>query len=654
MESVNNSGTFADISCPRLLVHLHLARFTGTLRISQGAVLKLLYFQTGEIAMASSNDQGDHLAPILMRAGKLKAEQLELARKQARPGTSLARILVQMGFLTSGELFSGARQQLRQIVGSVLYITEGRYEIQSDYFPRELTSLNVETRELLLDLILDLPERSFVLLEVGAPDTSYSPASAPLPEATPPTLPRRWRDYADRFSGPMTIHAFGQAAGLDDFAASKAVYGLHLFGLLEPETVGPEGVALPAEASALSLETALGMDSVSGPVTAAAEIPEPERQAVIPLRSEPVEAANQSEVASGIVPALEEGAPIPIHPLDNVVPERAVEAAPAPAPWAPAEKAGEGEEIIAQGEPIRLEFKGPLSSPPPPGRSAGPWGILSIMAGIAILIAAFAWFVFLKGSAPAAISPASTETAAQVPESGTAEAGPAPVPGATQTGGAAEGSGQVPPDDPSPAESTGPATPRAAAPPSAADTRELAEAVAPIPGDADKPASEEPPGPLPQPGSGPVSRPIGDSAPPVVPATSVSAVERISGVPPFTATDRFFEARTRLDAGDFAAAAGTWFETVRQEKKNAFTLQIAIACQEESVKKAARRTRGSVDFFTVPISLQDRACYRLCWGAYSSQEEAQAAKGTVPAFFLDEGGKPVVVGLGKLAPPERR
>ena len=103
MESVNNSGTFAEVSFPRLLVHLHQDRFDGTLRVTQQGPVKLLYFQRGEIAMASSNDSRDHLAPILIREGKLKSEQLDLARKSAKPGTSLARVLVQMGFLTSGE-----------------------------------------------------------------------------------------------------------------------------------------------------------------------------------------------------------------------------------------------------------------------------------------------------------------------------------------------------------------------------------------------------------------------------------------------------------------------------------------------------------------------------------------------------------------------
>ena len=80
----------------------------------------------------------------------------------------------------------------------------------------------------------------------------------------------------------------------------------------------------------------------------------------------------------------------------------------------------------------------------------------------------------------------------------------------------------------------------------------------------------------------------------------------------------------------------------------------SIACQEESVKKAGRRTRGSVEFFTVPFALQGKPCYRLCWGAYPTLEEARTAKSSVPGFFLQEGGSPVVVSLAKIAPADHR
>jgi len=183
---------------PFVLVHLHQARFDGTLRVTQQGSVKLLFFQRGEIAMASSNESRDHLAPILIREGKLKNEQLDLARKSAKPGTSLARVLVQMGFLTSGELFAGARQQLRQIVGSLLCLTDAQYSLEKDHFPREITSLNVDTREMILDLVRKITERTFILSEVGSPDTRWEPVPA-FPEMLAALRPPNpWKELADR------------------------------------------------------------------------------------------------------------------------------------------------------------------------------------------------------------------------------------------------------------------------------------------------------------------------------------------------------------------------------------------------------------------------------------------------------------------------
>jgi hypothetical protein len=128
----------------------------------------------------------------------------------------------------------------------------------------------------------------------------------------------------------------------------------------------------------------------------------------------------------------------------------------------------------------------------------------------------------------------------------------------------------------------------------------------------------------------------------------------IAKIPPFDAAGRFFEGRSKLDAGDPASAAGSWLQMTTEESRNGFTIQIAIACQEDSVTKASERTRGSVEFFMVPFPLQGKTCYRLCWGAYPTLEEAQAGKASVPDFFRSDGGDLVVVSLKKLAPPENR
>lgn len=630
METANTSGSFADFSCPRLLAQLHRNRFGGTLRVTQGTLLKLLYFQAGEIAMASSNDPSDHLAPILIREGKLKAEQLDLARKSAKPGTSLARVLVQMGFLTSGELFAGARMQLRQIVASLLPLTDARYEIQSDYFPREITSLNMNTRELLLDLVNGLADRSFVLSEVGSPDSPYAPAAEPSGTAGAARLPRGWREFVDRFTAPLTIHEFGQGAGLDDFTASKVVYGLQLLGMLEPampkEKPEPERPPEVAPSPQRPTEATRRADE-PGPVGVEAPVPAwPEAKPSPPAR---VDVGGAKSVGEAVA----------VQPAGARIPDSAGTGIPAGAPaiqaahdpfTEPSPVAFGGRELVAGSKPIRLEFREPAHAPPTPGatRSAGPWGILSILTGLAVLGAGSFWFVFLRDSpsgSGAAPEPAAQEiTTAETAAAGAVVPDPAieapvasapssdpGVPGGTTPLGAEEASQQG--DEP---ETVPPPGEPSSHPPAAAESVT---------------ASREPP----------VSEAARRAGAPEV-------AQDIPDAPPFQDAARFLEARSHLERGESQRAAASWREVVRGESAKGFTLQIAIACREETLRRAASRSRGSSTFFAVPFTLQGKPCYRLCWGGYLTIEEAQAAKATVPGFFLAEGGSPVVVSLGRL------
>ena len=633
MEPVKNSGTLAETSCPRLLAYLHKTRFDGTLRISRGALLKLLYFQGGEIAMASSNDQGDHLAPILIRAGKLKPEQMDLARKSTKAGTSLARVLVQMGFLTSGELFAGARQQLRQIVGSVLGMTDASYELQAGYFPREITSLNVDTREMFLDLIRDLSDRSFVLLEVGSPDTIYSPVKDSGNGGDTPRLPRAWKNFAERFSTPLAIHDFGQAASLDDFTASKVVYGLSLLGCLTQERQGePATQTIPihqaaddhggeASAEAMPISIPIHADQGGGLSSPAAAV----ETAPMELSANSPNVHEESAVEP--IPTFRErfhhGKP-PAPPSESIpeTVEPPVEANQEERPEPSPSRAGrvEGEtplepERVARNAPIRLEFKGPYASQLPPVKPSRPWAAASIIGGLCLLALTSYWFIFLrgpaKGSAGAAPEPIPTQESA-------------PVDGGLEkssTGESVPGSDAATPSEVPAQESTSPAPEAQPPSDSSAASGSLTESQ-----ESNESART---------GGGPEAPP---SRPPE----------------PASPTSGFGAARAHFDAGEFSSAARGWAETLREGGASAFTLQIAIACQEGTLQKIAQRTEGSDRFFVLPFTLQGRSCYRLCWGTYASLETAQAARSTIPSFFLDEGGHPVVVSLQKSLPQEGR
>jgi septal ring-binding cell division protein DamX len=76
-----------------------------------------------------------------------------------------------------------------------------------------------------------------------------------------------------------------------------------------------------------------------------------------------------------------------------------------------------------------------------------------------------------------------------------------------------------------------------------------------------------------------------------------------------------------------------------------YTVQLALACEDSTVARAAGSTRGSSQFFILPTTFRDQACYRLLWGAYSSKAAAVAGKKGIPQAFLKDPHPPVVSAL---------
>jgi septal ring-binding cell division protein DamX len=76
---------------------------------------------------------------------------------------------------------------------------------------------------------------------------------------------------------------------------------------------------------------------------------------------------------------------------------------------------------------------------------------------------------------------------------------------------------------------------------------------------------------------------------------------------------------------------------------DSMTLQLMIACQEDSIVKARREDRGSALWF-IPFSLKSRSCYKVFWGVYGGEAEARKALDTLPAEL--KSGRPQMVTLG--------
>lgn len=71
-----------------------------------------------------------------------------------------------------------------------------------------------------------------------------------------------------------------------------------------------------------------------------------------------------------------------------------------------------------------------------------------------------------------------------------------------------------------------------------------------------------------------------------------------------------------------------------------FTLQLLVACKEETVERYLNRAAGSSSLYLLPASVKGQSCYRVSFGSYASAQEAAAAASGVPSELRSGAGSP--------------
>ncbi len=172
----------------------------------------------------------------------------------------------------------------------------------------------------------------------------------------------------------------------------------------------------------------------------------------------------------------------------------------------------------------------------------------------------------------------------------------------------------------------------------------------PTPSPAPSP-SPAPPTPTPAPIATPT--PTSTPTPALAPAKASPAppppspVEVISAVPaPPRSTESWTRGRALLRAGSWAEAARA-FRTVLEAEKNGFTVQLFVACSEETVRRAAAGDPAD-ELYIRAVRYQEKECWSLGWGIYASEEQARAAAGGLPARLLAGGVTPKVSPVARL------
>jgi hypothetical protein len=255
-------GDLRDFPITSLFNLVNLANKTGMLVLQSRNRSANVYFREGKLIQAVIGGQPEDLASLLLRAGRITAEQAGSIRQRARSQTDkeLGLLFIGAGYCSQRDVVQAVKTHILDNVYPLFTWTEGSFFFEANIVPPEdqvTITLNLEniiiegTRcikewERLKD---DLPNLDVALMFVAKPTTNMKEVQLSVEE---------WRVLS--YVNPKNpIRQIAKACGMDDFQIRKTVYRLLQAGLVQ--IVKPAAKTAPASPSlaATSRETRLNM-----------------------------------------------------------------------------------------------------------------------------------------------------------------------------------------------------------------------------------------------------------------------------------------------------------------------------------------------------------------------------------------------------------
>ncbi len=226
-------GEIKEATVPRLLNAYYEARHHGELKLRQGQVLKVVYFEAGQPVYAASNLANERFARFCMRRGLLSESDLQaVAALSKEGGLRTGEAMIRLGLITADKRRSLIEEQVKELIWSTFGWTTGFYgfspmRLQSaglvklSIFPGDLILEGVLKHETLVALRQKMP-RTRRLFPTAAPPYGLHEIKLTGPQAM-------LLAYAD---GSKTVEDLLTLTDLSERETLATLRGLELLGIL--------------------------------------------------------------------------------------------------------------------------------------------------------------------------------------------------------------------------------------------------------------------------------------------------------------------------------------------------------------------------------------------------------------------------------------
>ncbi len=163
-------GTLQPLQLTEVLDGFRASRRSGIVHLARDGATKRVYFKDGRVVYADSDLGEDRLGELIVRSGKLKRKELDLACKVREASElRLGRTLVDLGYISDDELDGHIKKQVETIIRSVISWESGSFRTELNESPvdEDLQRADISVENVVLDALRALEDEDSIRAGIG-------------------------------------------------------------------------------------------------------------------------------------------------------------------------------------------------------------------------------------------------------------------------------------------------------------------------------------------------------------------------------------------------------------------------------------------------------------------------------------------------------
>ncbi|MDC0708129.1 response regulator [Stigmatella sp. ncwal1] len=232
-------GEIKEATVPRLLNAYYEARHNGELKLKQGQILKVIYFEAGRPVYAASNLANERFARFSLRRGVLNAEGLQAVAALAKENVRTSEAMIRLGFIDAERHRQLVEEQVKEILWSTFGWTQGGYGFSPMRLQRSgRVKLSIFPGDLLLEGVLRMETLVTLRQRMAAQRRLFPTANPPyaLHELRLSGPQAMLLAYSD---GSKTVEDLLTLTDLSERETLATLRGLELMSILEERREEP-------------------------------------------------------------------------------------------------------------------------------------------------------------------------------------------------------------------------------------------------------------------------------------------------------------------------------------------------------------------------------------------------------------------------------